>query len=90
MKCHFVIVLNEQIDQLVVVNNLTMVVQLGQDIYGIYFQILKPNTSAHPNPSSWVFKQFSRRLSSWQSMILLLLLDKIAPINWIKNCVIIS
>ena len=40
MKCHFVIVLNEQIDQLVVVNNLTMVVQLGQDIYGIYFQIL--------------------------------------------------
>jgi hypothetical protein len=28
-----------------------------------------PNTSACPNPTSWVFKQFSRRLFSWQSMI---------------------
>ena len=50
---------------------------------------LKPNTSAHLNPTSWGFKQFSRRLFSWQSMIDLLLLDKLAKKNH-KNCVIIS
>ena len=38
---------------------------------------LKPNISAHPNPTSWGFKQFSRKLFSWQSMIVLLLLGKI-------------
>ena len=46
---------------------------------------LKPNTSAYLNKTSWGFKQFSRRLFSWQSMIVLLLLNKIAPINLIKN-----
>ena len=25
----------------------------------------KPNTSAHPNRTSWIFKQFFRRLFSW-------------------------
>ena len=30
-------------------------------------------------------KQFYRRLSIWQSMIILLLLDKIVPINLIKT-----
>ena len=39
---------------------------------------VKPNTSAHLKPTSWVFKQFSRRLFSWQSMIIFLLLDKLA------------
>ena len=46
---------------------------------------LKPNTFADLNPTSWVFKQFSRRLFSWQSMIVLLLLDKKVTINLIKT-----
>ena len=46
---------------------------------------LKSNTSAYLNPTSWVFKQFSRKLFNLRSMIVLLLLDKIAPINLIKT-----
>ena len=37
------------------------------------FYSLKPNTSACPNPTMMVFKQFFRRLFNWQSMIILLL-----------------
>ena len=39
MKCHFVIVLNEQIDQLVA-NNLTMVAQWSQNLYELFAKIL--------------------------------------------------
>ena len=45
---------------------------------------LKRNTSACLNPTSWVFKQVSRRILSWQTMIILLLLDKLAS-NFLIN-----
>ena len=47
---------------------------------------LKPNTFAHLNPTtSWVFKQFSRKLFSWQSITVFLLLGKIARIDLINT-----
>jgi hypothetical protein len=43
------------------------------------------NTSAHLNPTFFVFKQFARRLFNWQSIIILLLLDKLAITIFIKD-----
>ena len=46
--------------------------------------ILRPNTSAHPNLTYKVFKQFFKQLFSWQFMMVLLLLSKIVWKNLIK------
>ena len=48
---------------------------------------LKPNTSAHPNPTIWVLKQFSKGLFSWYFIIILLILGKIAWTNLIKTVI---
>ena len=46
---------------------------------------IKPNTFAYLNPTSWDFEQFFKRLFSWQSMSVLLLLDKAVTMNLKKK-----
>ena len=51
-----------------------------------YFSLV----STHLNPTRMVFKQFYKRLFSWQSMIALLLLEEIARKCLIKTVLLFS